>query len=98
MYGMALRIVIVRTLARSAAALAFGLLATGTASAQIVPETSGQPSAANSPAAVVQTGSRQRPTCMVCGRSPAGSGTPLVEAWLDEAAAGLAPRRPSHLR
>ena len=90
---------IVRMRALLTGVTAFALIAaTGVASAQIVPETSGQPSAANSPAAVVQTGSRQRLNCPACGGRDPGAGKPLVEAWLDEAAAGHAPRRPSELR
>lgn len=98
MSGIGLRIVIVRTRALLAGATAFALMATGDASAQIVPETSGQPSAANSPAALVQTGSRTRRTCLECGRQGTGAGERLVEAWLDEVLAGLSPRRPAELR
>lgn len=90
----ALQIVFARTLAMSAGALAFALMAIGSVSAQIVPETSGQPSAANSPAAAVQTGSRKRLTCTGCPRPE----PTLVEAWLDEVAAGLAPKQPVQLR
>ncbi|GJE31614.1 hypothetical protein [Methylobacterium oxalidis] len=42
----------------------------GPAAAQIVPETSGMASAANSPAAVVQTGSRKRAACFFCAAGP----------------------------
>lgn len=94
----ALQIVFARTPAMSAGALAFVFMTMGSVSAQIVPETSGQPSAANSPAAVVQTGSRKRFTCTGCATLGPKAEQPLVEAWLDEAAAGLAPKRPSHLR
>ncbi|WP_375456673.1 hypothetical protein [uncultured Methylobacterium sp.] len=69
----------------------------GVVSAQIVPETSGQTSAANSPAAVVQTGSRRRLSCKGCARPSPEAGRPRVEAWLHEAI-GSDPRRPAHLR
>ncbi|MEA1831687.1 hypothetical protein U8607_06275 [Methylobacterium durans] len=55
-------------LALAGAALA--ILGAGPAPAQIVPETSGKTSAANSPAAVVQTGSRKRLSCFVCAAEP----------------------------
>ena len=59
-----------------------------TASAQIVPETSGKTSAANSPAAAVQTGFRRRLDCPGCaegftGRSEARTHS-LRDALPDE--------------
>lgn len=88
-------IVGVRTFLIGAATLA--VLTAATASAQIVPETSGQASAANSPAAVVQTGSRKRLSCADCTTSPE-TGWPVYEAWLDEPKAALGSKRPAHLR
>lgn len=60
----------------------------GTASAQIVPETSGKTSAANSPAATVQTGFRRRLDCVGCtevfpDRSVAGTHS-LRDAFPEE--------------
>ena len=52
-----------------AAAFAIGVSSIPVAEAQIVPETSAHPSAANSPAAAVQTGYRRRLDCPRCDAS-----------------------------
>lgn len=54
--------------------LVVALSSIGTASAQIVPETSGKTSAANSPAAAVQTGFRRRLNCVGCSPAPSDRG------------------------
>ncbi len=63
---------VMRPMARLAlAGVALAVLGAAPAQAQIGPETSGRTSAANSPAAVVQTGSRKRLSCFVCTAEPA---------------------------
>lgn len=61
-----LGIQIMSVLIRALLAGAVSTASVGAASAQIVPETSGKTSAANSPAAAVQTGFRRRLDCAGC--------------------------------
>lgn len=63
------RTVVFRAGAAAVATFAVAAWTPEAATAQIVPETSGSPAAANSPAAAVQTGSRRRIPCDPCLRA-----------------------------
>lgn len=74
-----------RALLAGAAALAITGSAVQDAAAQIVPETSAHTSAANSPAAAVQTGFRRRLDCAGCDALFSGRGEARVPSLRDAA-------------
>lgn len=88
---------VTRSVLAGAAMFAVMAATAGPSAAQIVPETSGQTSAANSPAAVVQTGSRRRLACPGCNALRSVADLHRFDRW-DEAHEFSRSGRPVEIR